>query len=313
MIKKEVKKETASCETCNCVSCCGGNCLGTILAALWFIAAIIACFYACKASTAAQKVYDLNVLSAGWEANIEKMNELYRSEAYINYVTQQTDDNISSFNEYYGDQTEENNTENNSEVSDDATNSSNTSSEDIKNIVEGMLASSPIRGDANARFTIVEYTELHCPYCQMHAQNWTINSVIEQFPWEVNSVSRHFIIHGEDALQLAATMECVAELNPSVYHQVFEKAFEAYPVELANLINIAAELGTDASALQTCVDEWRYTQAVNDMMNQAYEVFWVNGTPGNVIIDRETWNYKVVSGAYPVDEFVNAINELKNA
>jgi predicted DsbA family dithiol-disulfide isomerase len=48
-------------------------------------------------------------------------------------------------------------------------------------------------------------------------------------------------------------------------------------------------------------------------MNQASSIFGVNGTPGNVIIDRENGNYIVVSGAYPVEDFVNAINELKNA
>jgi hypothetical protein len=68
-------------------------------------------------------------------------------------------------------------------------------------------------------------------------------------------------------------MECVAELNPSIYHEVFHKAFEAYPVTLEGLLNIAIELGTDATALQACVDEGRYTQAVYDMMNQGSELF----------------------------------------
>ena len=108
-------------------------------------------------------------------------------------------------------------------------------------------------------------------------------------------------------------MECVAELKPEVYHQTFDKAFEAYPVDIDGLINIATELGVDKSALQSCVDEWKYKQAINDGMTQASTLFGVNGTPGNVIIDRETGNYKLVSGAYPADEFVNAINELKNA
>jgi hypothetical protein len=46
---------------------------------------------------------------------------------------------------------------------------------------------------------------------------------MEQFPGEVNSVSRHFIIHGDTALQLAATMECIAELKPEVYHEAFDQ------------------------------------------------------------------------------------------
>jgi hypothetical protein len=36
-------------------------------------------------------------------------------------------------------------------------------------------------------------------------------------------------------------------------------------------------------------------------MSQASSLFGVSGTPGNVIIDRDTGNYRLVSGAYPVD------------
>lgn len=299
-----VKKESTTCEKCDCKKCCGGKCISLILSAIWCIAAIIACIFACK-------IYNLNVLSAGWHENLKKMNELYSSEAYIKYATEQTDWYISSFMSTYGDIDEDTNVDDEDTTTEEETN--NTSTEDVKSIVEDMLAASPIRGDKDARFTIVEYTELHCPYCQRHSQAGTINSVIEQFPGEVNSISRHFIIHGEDALNLAAAMECVAELKPEVYHNTFEKAFDAYPVDIEWLINIASELDVDKSALQSCVDEWKYKQAINDGMTQASTLFGVNGTPGNVIIDRETGHYKLVSGAYPVDEFVNAINELKNA
>ena len=244
------------------------------------------------------------------------MNELYASEAYVKYATEQTNGYVSGFLAQFWDET-------NTTEWEDETDNNIAGGDDIKTVVEDMLASSPIRWDENARFTIVEYTELHCPYCQRHSQEGTINAVIEQFPGEVavieqfpgevNSISKPFIIHGEDALNLAAAMECVAELKPEVYHETFEKAFDAYPVDMDNLISIAAGLGVDEAGLKTCVDEGRYVQAVNDMMNQGSQLFGVNGTPGNVIIDRETGNYRLVSGAYPVDEFVKAINELKNA
>ena len=316
MTKKEECVDSCSCGSCGCNS--WGRFLGVSLSTLWVIFSIITCLIACWALFCAQKSYEvsqdsynLNVLSAGWEENLKKMNELYSSQAYIDYATQQTDWYISSFMAQYGDVNEEDSALTEDGISEDTENTS--SPEEIKAIVEDMLASTPIRGDKDARFTIVEYTELLCPYCQRHSQEWTINAVIDKFPGEVNSISRHFIIHGDSALQLAAAMECVAELNPDAYHETFDKAFAAYPVELAGLVNIATELGTDATALQSCIDEWKYTQAVNDMMSQASTLFGVNGTPGNVIIDRETGNYKLVSGAYPVDEFVNVINELKGA
>ena len=309
-----VKKESTTCENCNCGSCCGGKCLGLILTALWCIAAIVACFYACKAAKTAQNVYNLNVLSAWGIENFTKMNELYSSEAYVKYATEQTDGYVTSFMSAYWD-SDEDATQGSEDTEDTTATNSNYSSldslksiaidlwtdstslqacidewryteavndmmnqanevfgvngtpgnvivdtengnyilvsgaypveefvnaineykngaenyvawwDEVKGIVENMLASTPIRGKKDARFTIIEYTELLCPFCQRHSQAWTINAVIEQFPEEVNSVSRHFIIHGEEALQLASAMECVAELNPDSYHEVFEEAF----------------------------------------------------------------------------------------
>ena len=298
-VEKFEKPESCSHENCNCWGCCcGGKVLLIVLALLWVIAAIMACFYACKAAKVAQQSYDLNILSAGGIDNFKKMNELYASDSYIQYATQQTDIYVSNFSDSESDYNEDNT-------------ANATDPEEVKTIVEEMLASTPIRGDKNARFTIVEYTELLCPYCQRHSHEWTINSVLEQFPGEVNSVSRHFIIHGDTALQLAATMECIAELKPEVYHETFDQAFAAYPVDLATLTSIATNLGVNEGSLQTCIDEWRYVQSVNDMMDQANRLFGVNGTPGNVIIDRETGNYELVSGAYPVETFVEAINSMK--
>lgn len=319
MTKREERVDSCSCEKCGCW---WGRVLGLSLSALWVIIGIITCLIACGALFRAQRsyefskaVYDFNVLSAGWEENFNRMNKVYQSEAYVNYATQQAEQAESYFNLAWDDTTALDDTVTTDETDITEEDASNVVAwgEEVKSFVENMLASTPIRGDKDARFVIVEYTELHCPYCQRHSQQGTINSVIEQFPWEVNSVSRHFIIHGEDALNLASAMECVAELKPEVYHETFDKAFEAYPVDMDSLITIAAGLGVDEAALKTCADEGRYTQAVNDMMNQASSMFGVNGTPGNVIIDKETGNFIVVSGAYPVDEFVSAINELKNA
>lgn len=312
MAKKEERMESCSCE-CGCNW--WGRILGVSLSALWFIISVITCLVACGALLSAQKSYevskasyDFNVLSAGGKDNFDRMNKVYASEAYVQYATE----NAEQAESYFGLAWDEADSDTTDTYEDDSA-SIIAGWDEVKSVVENMLASSPIRGDENARFTIVEYTELLCPYCQRHSSEGTINSVIEQFPGEVNSISKSFIIHGEEALKLSSAMECIAELNPSAYHGVFEKAFEAYPVDMDTLLSIATELGTDSAALQSCVDEGRYTQAVNDGMSQASSLFGVNGTPGNVIIDKETGNYILVSGAYPVSEFVNAINTLKNA
>ena len=310
MTKKEVNAESCSCENCKCwAGCCCWKVLLILLAIIGVVAAVFACIYACKASQAAQKLYDFNVLSAGGEENFNRMTKVYESEGYVDYMTQYTQQGEAQFglseedNSDYTDSTDYTDVEENSSLDSlrdiavefwtnesalqscideskyrDAVNemmeqgnklfgvngtpgniivdreNGNYISiagaypvdefvsaindykdgaenyvawgEEVKKAVEDMLAKAPVRGNKDARFTIVEYTELLCPFCQRHSQQWTINSVMEEFPDEVNSVSRHFIIHGEEALQLASAMECVAELNPSVYYDVFEEAFK---------------------------------------------------------------------------------------
>ena len=250
--------------------------------------------------------WDLETLKVGWKDNMDAIQNIYKTEAYKTSQAEAIDATLEQITAMEA--------ENDTTISDETwteNGDTNEWSSDIKSVVEDMVASNPVRGDKNARFTIIEYTELHCPYCQRHAQNGTIQSVLDAFPGEVNSVSRHYIIHGQSALELAAAMECIAELKADVYYDAFEKAFEAYPVEMDGLKNIAVELGVNESDLDKCIDEWRYTKAVEDMMNQWAKLFGVSGTPGNVIIDRETGKYEVIPGAYPADTFIEKINAMK--
>ena len=243
---------------------------------------------------------DIEIMKVWWQENWDLIEKIYRNEDYISQQTQAIDETIAEIN--WSTYTDEWNT--NAEQN-----------QNVSAIVEEILASAPVRGNKDARFTIIEYTELRCPYCQRHSANKTIESVMEAYPNEINSVSRHYIIHWQEALELAAAMECVAELKSDVYYNVFEKAFEewTYPVNMDTLKSIATNLGVDWSKLESCIDEWRYLQSVQEMMSQWATIFGISGTPGNVIIDRETWKYQVLPWAYPAENFIQIIENLKNS
>lgn len=237
--------------------------------------------------------WDIEIMKIWWQDNWNLVEKFYKSDYYINQQTQAIDATLAEFSDEW-------NTTDNTQ-----------NSEDIMTIVEDLLATAPVRGDKDARFTIIEYTELLCPYCQRHSQAGTIQAVMDKYPGEVNSVSRHYIIHGQTALELAAAMECVAELKSDVYYDVFEDAFESYPVDMDTLKNIAIDEGVKKADLEKCIDEWRYTKAVEDMMNQWATIFGIQWTPGNVIIDRETGKYQVLPWAYPADNFYEIIDSMK--
>jgi hypothetical protein len=68
-------------------------------------------------------------------------------------------------------------------------------------------------------------------------------------------------------------MECISELKPDIYYKTFEKAFEAYPVDMDSLLNIASEFGINKTSLQSCIDDGKYIKAIEDMMNEGNQLF----------------------------------------
>lgn len=287
------------------MSCNEKKCCGKIIT----IAALVVILVLNLILLFKKDAWDLEVLKVWWKENMQAIQQIYNMDEYKTSQTEAINATLEQIWLLAGDTDTENTDIENTDNESDDTNGS----EDVKTVVEDILASAPIRGDKDARFTILEYTELHCPYCQRHAQNGTIQSVLDKFPGEVNSVSRHYIIHGEGAQKLAAAMECVAELKADAYYDVFEAAFDAYPVDMDGLVEIAVNKGVNKSKLQSCVDEWKYIDAVSAMMSQWASVFGVTWTPGNVIIDRETWKFQLIPGAYPADTFIEAINNMKSA
>lgn len=70
-----------------------------------------------------------------------------------------------------------------------------------------------IKGNKDAKITIVEYSDMECPYCQRFHP--TMQQVIADYGDKVNWVYRHFpltSIH-PNAMNLALSSECVAELE----------------------------------------------------------------------------------------------------
>ncbi len=249
----------------------------------------------------------LETLKVWWSENMAKIQQVYEMDAYKTSQSEAIDQTLAQiwltddqWDLWEWETNNEWNTNNN---------------ESIMSAVEDILASAPVRGEKDARFTILEYSELLCPYCQRQSANGTIDAVIENFNGEVNSVFRHYIVHGESALALAAVMECVAELKADVYYDVLEKAFAARSEwnlqDTTALVDLAANNWVNKSKLQSCVDEWKYRDAVTTMASQWASLFGVSWTPGNVIIDRETGKFVLIPGAYPAESLIEQINAMK--
>ena len=312
MTKKEEKIEACWCEHCNCWS----NLLGTVLTTVGCIAAIIACFYACKAANASQNVYELSVLSAGWIENIEKMNDLYKSEAYIKYITDYTDNQVKQFNSEFWDITSEENTVSDNAIVDDTDTIENTNDTNSPEFnAEWTLSESDIAtlkqnwviyGPENAKITILEFADASCGYCKRQiGQDKTVDAVMAQYPNDVNMMFKNFPIFNETAAQAMACAEWLTDATN--YHNYVISVFQAEdPSNIEALANLAANYGIDSSAITNCVNNWEKAEEVATTMSEG-QSFGISGTPSSVIINNESGEFALIPGAYPASTFIETI------
>lgn len=303
MAKKLEKPEhqACSCESCKCgAGCCAGKILLTLLAILWVVAAIMACFYS-------YKTYQLNALSAWGTENMNKMIKMYKSDAYIKQATERTDSQISSFENGDAGNTGETVTNNDESETESFGSEWTLTADKIAELKVNWVTYGP----SNAKITILEFADASCGFCQRQiGQDKTVDTVMAQYPNDVNVIFKNFPIFNETA---AEAMACAEDwLSPENYHQYVIAVFSADDATSVDaLANLAANYGADASTIASCVNNGEKANEVSATMAEG-QSFGITGTPSSVIINNESGEFWLVPGAYPAETFIDMINSLLN-
>lgn len=170
-----------------------------------------------------------------------------------------------------------------------------------------------IRGNKNAKISLVEYSDLECPFCkQFHP---TMKQLLKDYGEKVNWVYRHYPLgfHANAEKEAEAT-ECVAELGGedafwSYVDKIFEKTTSnGTGFALDQLGPLASEVGVNQSTFQSCLDSGKYAQLVKDQIADG-TTGGVNGTPSTFVVDSKG-STKLVVGAQPVDAFKTVIDQV---
>lgn len=178
--------------------------------------------------------------------------------------------------------------------------------------IAGIIEDYPLKGNADARFVWVEYSDLECPYCKSLHDAGTISQVMDKYGDDVAFVFKHYPLDfHQNAARAAEAAECAAQLGGSdAYYAFIDEVFaQGVPVD-AVLKEAATSAGLDADALMACADEGKYADKIQASMSEGQSLFGVTGTPGNVVIDTQTGEYRVIAGAYPASEFIKNIDEM---
>ncbi len=167
-----------------------------------------------------------------------------------------------------------------------------------------------IYGNKDAKISLIEYSDFQCPYCRKF--HGTAKAVLDKYEGKVNWVYRHYPLgFHEPAASLQATAsECVAELGGNdKFWEFADKIFESNPTDNEGLKVLAGALGLDQAAFGACLEEGKYDDLIANQMQDGIES-GVQGTPGTVVLNSETGEAYLVSGAQPATAFETIIDGM---
>ncbi|HEY4483689.1 MAG TPA: thioredoxin domain-containing protein [Candidatus Paceibacterota bacterium] len=145
-----------------------------------------------------------------------------------------------------------------------------------------------IRGVDKAKFTVIEYSDLECPYCKIFHQ--IMNDLLKTNGTEIKWVFRHLpleTLHTK-ALTEAIASECVAKIGGEEnFWKYIDTIFEATPsndgLDLATLPTMAGTLGLDEAQFSKCLEDKETIKRVDKDLENATAI-GANGTPYVIVI-----------------------------
>jgi protein-disulfide isomerase len=176
-----------------------------------------------------------------------------------------------------------------------------------------------VLGNANAKVTIVEFSDFQCPYCRKFFVD-TYQQLKKTYidTGKVKLIFRHFPLSFHDAAKPAALATACAkdqgkfwEMHDTLFAQ--QQKQEAGPTVVTKTVTFsvsdikswAKDIGLDMPKFNSCFDSNKYGAKI-DADSAAGQSFGVEGTPSFFI------NGKILVGAQPFSEFKSLIDaELK--
>ena len=172
-----------------------------------------------------------------------------------------------------------------------------------------------IFGNPDAPISLIEYSDFECPFCKRFHP--TAKQVVKAYGGQVNWVYRHFPLnfHNPGAQKQAEASECANELGGSDVFWKFTDAIYARTKSngkgfaLSKLVPLATEIGLDGEQFQTCLDSGKFAARVQEDFTEGSKV-GITGTPGNILLNNQTGEARLKSGAQPFAAFKTDIDEM---
>ena len=159
----------------------------------------------------------------------------------------------------------------------------------------------PALGPANAKVTVIEFSDFECPFCRQWQQE-VYPQLMAAYGDKIRFVYRNFPLSGHaSAIPAAEASLCANEQGK--YWEYHDKLFSMeLPLETASYQKYASDLGLDTSKFNTCLSTHRYLAKIQADVDFATKL-GVDQTP-TFFIDG-----LAVLGAQPFSFFQQVIDQ----
>ncbi|MEW6407609.1 MAG: DsbA family protein [Patescibacteria group bacterium] len=175
--------------------------------------------------------------------------------------------------------------------------------EDASKVYEVNIDDDAVKGNLDAKITIIEFSDYQCSYCAKAEA--TLKKVFETYGDKVKLVYRDYPLDfHQNAQKAAQASECAKEQGKFwEYHDLlFEHQNQWSEGNGAEFKKYAEDLKLDAAQFNQCLDSGKYKNEVKKDLTDG-EAAGVSGTPAFFI------NGRLLSGAQPFSEFKKIIDE----
>lgn len=146
------------------------------------------------------------------------------------------------------------------------------------------IEGAPSKGPANARITLVEFSDFECPYCAEAVKK--IEAVLQAYPNDVRLVYKQFPLSTHPHAQLAAEAS-LAALAQDRFWPMYDRLFANFrALSQEHILQIAKELGVDTPRMAADLASHKFRGAVLKDIADGEHV-GVDATPSVFINGRQ--------------------------
>ncbi len=151
----------------------------------------------------------------------------------------------------------------------------------------------PVRGPANARITLVEFSDFECPYCSAAVKQ--VDLVMAAYPKDVKLIYKQFPLSMHPHAELAAEASLAAGAQGKFW-EMYEVLFKNFQrLSRSNIMAMAKDIGLDVDKFKADLESGKFKKDVDKDLADG-ETAGVYGTP-SFYINGKQYNGEVTLAA----------------